>query len=466
MRWPKTLRVRFSLWVAGLLLVAFSMFGSIVYFSMARGLLAAVDSGLHATASRIILNARDDEENVNVAGLDKYGEELDDADLRESQFTIRILDLDGDLIGQVGSPFEFVALANQVIAAKQGLETFTTLNIPNDSGQVRVYLAPIVENDQVIGLIQVIRSLAEVRNTLNRLLIILLVSVPLVVALASWAGYFLAARALAPVDQITRTARRISVEDLSARLNLPATYDEVGRLAVTFDSMLTRLDDAFRRERQFIADASHELRTPLTAMQTILSSTLIRQRAPAEYEQALVDLTEETDRMQTLTEGLLLLARADVPHRSAYEMVDLSTLLEDVTDSLRPLAEDKGLTLSCNLPANLSLHGDHDGLIRLFVNLLGNAIKYTEQGQITVSAGQDQTGTVCVTVIDTGVGIAPGDLSYIFDRFYRVDNSRTGEGVGLGLAIASEIAQAHAGSIEVKSEIGQGTMFTVTLATA
>jgi heavy metal sensor kinase len=282
--------------------------------------------------------------------------------------------------------------------------------------------------------------------------------------MAGMGGYMLVARALAPIDRIIRTAHRISAEDLSARLNLPPTDDEVGRLAATFDTMLARLDNGFRRERQFTADASHELRTPLTTMQTILSSTLVRQRMPAEYEQALFDLAEETNRMKLLTEGLLLLARYDVSPSAPHETVDLSILLQDVTYSLRPLAEDKGLELVYQIPPNLTLVGDNDELIRLFMNLLSNAIKYTEQGRITISLHQETDKLIEVTIADTGPGIVPEHLPHIFDRFYRTDDSRTTSGTGLGLAIALSIAQAHGGSIRVESKIGQGTIFIVQLA--
>jgi signal transduction histidine kinase len=285
--------------------------------------------------------------------------------------------------------------------------------------------------------------------------------------MAGGGGYFLAARALAPIDKITGTARNMSPDDLSTRLNLPETGDEVGRLAATFDSMLARLDAAFQRERQFTADASHELRTPLAAMQTIIGSTLGRQRAPAEYEQALTDLSQEVEQMRTLTEGLLHLARNDVIRQAAkFESADLSILLKDVLDSLRPLAEEKGLKLIGNVPdEDLTLMGDSDGLIRLFANLLDNAIKYTTQGCIIASAKRKDDKTLAVAISDTGIGIASEHLPHIFDRFYRVDQSRSTEGIGLGLAIAQDLARAHHGSIAVESEVGKGTTFIVQLST-
>jgi signal transduction histidine kinase len=254
---------------------------------------------------------------------------------------------------------------------------------------------------------------------------------------------------------------------LSARLSLPETDDEVGRLVATFDSMLARLDDAFRRERQFTADASHELRTPLSAMQTIIGSTLARRRAPAEYEQALIDLSQEAERMRTLTGGLLHLARDEAGRQLAkFEQVNLSTLLKDVVDSLRPVAEDKGLAIVDQVPDDgLTLMGDSDGLIRLFVNLLDNAIKYTERGCITISATPKKDHLLAITLSDTGIGITPEHLPYIFDRFYRVDESRSEDGIGLGLAIARNVARAHGGEIGVASTFGKGTTFTIQLST-
>jgi len=248
---------------------------------------------------------------------------------------------------------------------------------------------------------------------------------------------------------------------------LPESYDEVGRLSATFDSMLMRLEDAFQRERQFTADASHELRTPLSAMQTIISSILARRRDASEYEQALIDLSHETARMRTLAEGLLHLARNDATQQSTRsEHVDLSILLTDVIDSLRPWAEDKGLHLVNEVPhEGLSIMGDGDGLIRMFVNLLNNAIKYTEHGHITISAQPQNGKLLTVTIRDTGIGITPEHLPHIFDRFYRVDGARSEEGIGLGLAIVKDVAQAHGGNVAVESKVGRGSTFVVQLST-
>ena len=460
----KTLRVRFALGTAGLLLIVLLAFGVLVYFGMARGLIATIDDSLRLNATQAIAGVNSEDASLN--SLDGLMDNLEGVDISESGFTFRVLDSKGQILQEIGAYKTLPIPYTQFTDALQKQITVITLPEPDNGDSLRVYLAPIIQDNQVIGVIQVAHNLEEVDKTLEKLLVILWLGIPFLVIFSGIGSYFLATYTLTPIDKITRTARQISTEDLSARLNLPLTDDEVGRLAATLDSMLARLDTGFQRERRFVADASHELRTPLTAMQTILNTTLAYQRTPTEYEQALVDLAQETDRMRTLTEGLLQLAKNEsATQRTEFEPINLSTLLQDVTDTLCLLAEDKGLSLSCNVSDNLTLMGDSDGLIRLFVNLLGNAIKYTEQGEITVNAWQCPTGAVEVTIADTGIGIAPEHLPHIFERFYRVEESRSTDGSGLGLAIALLVAHTHNGTITVNSNIGKGTSFSVQLAT-
>jgi heavy metal sensor kinase len=459
MKQLKTLRVRFAIWVAALLLAGLVAFGIFVYTSLAHSLSSAVDDSLRLSASQAIAAVNNENGQINFS--DSVPEDASATDLVEHGLTIRILNAKGDVLQAVG-PYRSIPVdANALAAANAGKSTFRTIADPQGNDAVRVYTEPILQNNQPVGIIQVAQDLGNVRDTLDRLLTALLLATPLLVGLAGLGGYYLATRALKPIDTMTRTARRISAQDLSARFNLPATDDEVGRLAATFDEMLGRLDESFWRERQFTADASHELRTPLAAMQAIL--TVIRQerRTPEDYEHALDDLAEETNRLRMLAEDLLHLARGDIQQIATRENIDLSTLLLDVGDSLRPLAEAKGLYLECVIPDGLRITGDTDGLIRLFVNLLDNAIQFTERGGITIAASQEDHEYLSVFVKDTGCGIEPAHLPHIFDRFYRVDRSRASRGAGLGLAIALEIARANGGTISVNSEIDKGTIFIV-----
>lgn len=454
-----SLRWRFALWVSGFLLVSLILFGVYVYISMARNLNAAVDDALRlsATQSMGTLNV----ENGRIILADNLPENNSDMGaLRTRGFMVRFLDADGFLLGGFGADWKSPL---SVIQPGPRAAFSTSLDQGEGPGR-RVYTLPVMDNDKLVGYVQASQSLESVEMTLQRLRFSLFLGIPFLTLFAALGGYFLAGRALQPVDAITRTARRISAEDLSARLNLRNDGDELGRLASTFDDMLARLDDSFRRERQFIADASHELRTPLAVMQTIIAVTRSKKRNAHAYEQALDDLGEETSRLRSLTEDLLLLARGEPSTSAQWEHLDLSSLLKDVAESLTPLAEAKGLALECRVRPHLTVNSDRDGLIRLFVNLVGNAIKFTESGCVTIST-QVSEKIVRIAIQDTGIGITKEHLERIFDRFYRVDpaRSRTQAGAGLGLAIALQIAHALGGDISVNSELGVGTTFFVTL---
>lgn len=451
-----SLRFRFALWIAVLLLFVSVVFGSFVYFSMARGLYAAVDESLALDASQVVASLN--VENGSLTLPDSLTEPTENGNTH-SQTIIRILAPDGKVLQSSGK--NSLPMPN-LISVTPVLKTWKDTK----SGQVfRLYSLQVTDNNKLLAVVQVARSLNPEINTLHQLFTTILLGSPLLALFAALAGYFLAGRALAPIDAITRAAARISAEDLSSRINLPPTDDEVGRLAATFDGMLTRLDVSFRRERQFTSDASHELRTPLAAMQAILSVTRERRRSWKEYEAALDDLSEETVRLNGLTQDLLLMARWQGQNYLPQERVSLSDLLNDAFDTFRPLAEARSLKLESNIPGGLVIHGNYDSLLRLFINLLDNAIKFTNRGGVTLTA-RNENGTIVVEIADTGIGVSPESLSHIFDRFYRADASRTQPGSGLGLAIALEIARAHGGEIQVQSQPGKGTSFTVRLPSA
>jgi signal transduction histidine kinase len=327
MKHLKTLRVRFALWTATLLLASLALFSFFIYVRTAQSLANAVDSELKVAASQITAEIDIDENEV--LPINEFLKNMANPSLLEQGFSFRILNSTGQIFQEYG-PYQALPQAQINFSAPNEPGIFTTFTDANSQHPVRMYTAPVVQDNQrVVGTIQVSQNLNRTRQNLNQLLVTLLIGGPLLVVIAGAGGYFLAAQALAPIDKITRTAQQISAKDLSARLNLPGTSDEAGRLAATFDLMLSRLEDAFQRERRFTADASHELRTPLAAMQTILSSTLARQRTPAEYEEVLADLSEETERLRTLVEGLLHLTHSDAARPTRKDQVNLSLLLAD-----------------------------------------------------------------------------------------------------------------------------------------
>jgi heavy metal sensor kinase len=458
----KTLRVRFALWTTVLILALLVVFSVFVYFTLSKNLRAAVDTTLAVSANQVAdgLNIQDGQVTITKA-ISTDNRELQA--LRGSGLTIIVLAQDGRALQAVG-PYSNLKIPIHGTSSSNPQGKYITLpdqveeNVP-----VRAYILPVMDSGQIAGWVQVIQRLDQVEDNLESLLEALMMGGGLLLFFAALGGYILSARALRPIDHITQTVQRIAGgEDLSARLNLPDTGDEVSRMAATFDAMLVRLDNSFHRERQFTADASHELRTPLAAMQAILGVIREGERPVGEYRQALDDLAEETNHLRGLTEDLLRLARGEDKTTITCERVALSDLLTDLTDSLRPLAEAKGLGLRVQVPEGLILSGDTDALIRLFVNLMDNAIKYTERGEITISARAAKR-EIIVDITDTGIGIPPQHLPHIFDRFYRVDPARSAGGAGLGLAIARQISQSHGGRLEVRSTPGEGSTFTVYL---
>lgn len=457
MKWIKSIRVRFALWATILLLGMLVAFGSFVYFTLRYSLYTAVDDMLVLSADQTAAGLNVENRQILIPDGISIEENSVEA-FGEHGLTLIVLSVKGQVLEGAG-PYRSYPLPAGVLSNQSA---FLTLPPSEGTDSVRVYTLPVIDNEQVVGWVLALQSLGSVEDSLERLLAALLLGGGFLAIVTAFAGYFLAARALAPIDKITRTAQQISTQDLSARLNLPDTSDEVSRLATTFDNMLARIETGFQRERQFTSDASHELRTPLTAMQAILSLVREGERPVEEYCQALDDLAGEADRLRGLVEDLLRLARGDQYGTGQRERLDLSTLLCDVADSLRPLADAKGLSLLCDVSPGLALMGDSDSLIRLFINLLDNAIKFTEYGGVTVT-GRSGGDSLAIEIADTGPGIAPEHLGRIFDRFYRVETARSSGGTGLGLAIARQIVQAHGGEITAESKEGEGMRIVVLL---
>ncbi|WP_298130066.1 ATP-binding protein [Micropruina sp.] len=456
-----TLRARFALWICLMMLATLGAFGAFVYFSVSHWLSSSLDDSLRLGATQLIATADVDDGKLQVdddpvildAGLTD--------ELRSRGLSIQIFGPSGAVLQSLG-PYASLAVEPAVLReALAGRSSLHTRPDPEGTGSVRVLTQPMLIDGKVGAVIQIAESLRSIDALRERLLLSLLLGSPMIVAAAGVGGYYLAGRALRPIDHIVATARRISAHDLTERLGLPPSRDEVGRLAGTFDEMLGRLDEAFQRERRFSNDAAHELRTPLAAMQSILSVIAEQRRTPAEYEAALADLSEETDKLRALTDDLLRLARAEASE-PLWEPVDLAELVPEVVDSLRPLTDADRVRLTCLTEGDASVVGDTDALIRLLVNLLDNAIKHTPAGSIAVTV-RGLPDEVRIAVTDTGDGIAAEHLPHVFDRFYRAEESRTTAGTGLGLAICREIVHTHGGDIEVTSEPGAGSTFTVRL---
>jgi heavy metal sensor kinase len=276
-------------------------------------------------------------------------------------------------------------------------------------------------------------------------------------------GWWLVGRAIRPIEDISATAVKISAGDLSQRIDVAEAESELGQLAGVLNSTFARLETAFAQQQQFTADAAHELRTPVAVMLTQTQTALNRERSAPEYRETLEACQRATQRMRRLIESLLELARLDAGQEPMKRMrFDLSNTARDCVELIRPLADERRVKIHAELPT-LECHGDAEWLAQVITNLLANAIQYNKaNGEVRISANL-QDGTIILTVSDTGQGIAAADLSRVFERFYRADQSRSTGQTGLGLAISKAIVEAHGGSIEVSSQPDVGTTFTVRL---
>ncbi|MGD9851220.1 MAG: sensor histidine kinase [Nitrospirales bacterium] len=349
----------------------------------------------------------------------------------------------------------------------EGEAHFETIVKPGRPPIRRIFV-PFKIEDQGPFIFQTEKSLRFVEETLWWLFLLLAGASTGLLLLGWWGSGRLAQEALAPVEALSQTAATISGQTLSTRLTLTSPYSEFQRLAQTFNGMLDRLQQVFEGQRRFVADAAHELKTPLTAMKGNFEVTLQRTRSAEDYREAILSNLAEVDRLTTMTKSLLTLAQfaGDRPPL-VLQPLELQPLVEDVMSELSVLAQDGGIHLQTDCRPVPSLLGDASQLKQALINLLDNALRHTPSGgTITVRVSASDR-SIRLSVEDTGPGIETRHLSHLFERFYRVDPARDRQsgGTGLGLAIVKEIIEAHGGTIQAHSQLGQGTIMMITLPT-
>ena len=312
-------------------------------------------------------------------------------------------------------------------------------------------------------------SLRRSEEISARLLWLMLGLIPVVVLVACSGGVWISGRALKPVDEITAAAKVIGIEDLSQRLVVPQTGDELQRLSETWNGMLARLEDAVSRLSRFTADASHELRTPLAVIRSTAEIAGRRTRTEDAYRTALASITKESERMTALIDDLLFLARSDADGLDLpMSAISLTEVLEDVLSQLLPLAQARGIQLSWQDGEGQMIWGNRVAIRRLILILVDNAIKYCRPaGQVRIWT-EAMEGQIRLRVQDQGFGIPPAEMPFVFQRFYRGHSARDdgNNGFGLGLALASGIAQRHRSSVQVTSTSEDGSVFDVALPTS
>lgn len=472
-----TLRARLTLWysvVLALLLLGFSLTS---YFLFARGQNRRTDADLAELAKSFLVTFQDELKDPDEPGGLQAAARQAMLEHRVRGDTLLVADSAGKIVANSADILPSGVPASSIAAHAVATSSFqqfieaaaqsdgTYENIAVERGGLRAYAVRFTANGQTWSLV-ILRSLHAQHEILEEIRVAFACLIPLGVLLASFGGYFLARRSLAPVAAMGAQAERIGATNLHDRLAVRNPNDELGRLAQTFNDLLNRLDRSFERQRRFISDASHELRTPVSILRGEAEVALSQaSRSPEEYRESLAVLHQEAQRLSRIVEDLFTLTRADAgEYRLAYSDFYLDELVADCVRAARALAQAKNIALVAVTPEEMPVHADEDLLRRMLLNLLDNAIKYTPTGgNISVACSSVSNGYE-VSVTDSGPGIPADMQSRIFERFFRVDRARSRSGVdggaGLGLSIARWIVESHQGRLELVRSDATGSTFT------
>ena len=461
----RSIRFRLTVWHACLLTAAFVLLGALLFIQLKTYLQNTL---LETQARRAQQIAETLLSPIDRTGEKYVVEEIETLYAPEhSDRFIRITRKDGNVLYISGPPNDQSFDPGDVpVAAPSPQREFTRKQAMADGRALLIAACRATTGNGESYLVEVGTPAAPIETMLSHLLLLLGLSLPVVILVAVGGGYLLVWRALTPVEEIARKAQIITQHNLSERLPVTLTGDELERLSVSLNHMIARLESALQNSKRFVADASHELRTPLTILRGELENLAQDLSLTSTLRERLGSLLEEVERLSKIVDRLFALSRLDAGEAQAESIpFDLAELATTTAEQMALLAEDKKITVTCDAAKPVPVKGDRARLKQVVVNLLDNAIKYTPDGGTVHLKVAATDSHAMIVVTDTGIGIPVEALPHIFDRFFRVDQarSRSPDGAGLGLAIVRSICHAHGGEVTAESVLGKGSRFCVSL---
>lgn len=462
------IRVRLTLWYAALFAVTVAALSAFLVYQLRKDLIDSLEREARMTSRELEHAIEEDDFQVDGEDADESDFEDEAADILEpSGAAAQLLDADGGVLERYGAVAMGPALVTEALERSAESDSAVTVVGPRGESQQDhlIQITPVETSDGQRRYLVVAESMRPVDRAVDRVVLLIGFGGPAALLLTSAAAYWLARKAMQPVERITSDAENIGIDRLDERVAVPDVSDETRRLAITLNAMLDRIEAGMEDKRRLVADASHELRTPLAVMRTELDVSLRRDELGAAAREVLRSVREEVDRMAHTVDNLLTLALADEGRLELLTVpVDLRELAADTVRSLAAMAEGRAVRLVVT-GESIECQADPQQIRLALTNLLENAIDFSPPGgEVRVTCWQ-RSDEVGVTVSDEGPGIAPQYREHVFDRFFRVDHARGRDigGSGLGLAICRELAQAHGGRVWVESEPGFGSSFSLAL---
>lgn len=462
----KTIGFKITMWYSLSVMVILLIAGSFLYFRLKHKLIKEVDRTLLDSSVDIQQEISGDkciQDDIKIT-IEKMA-----SNKKFHKISVRLLDVEKESFitsKNFINPNAQIYDKSITKAEKRGEGTFETIRVEGMKFPFRVLTKPIYHGDTLKYIFQIRFYLKSTYKTVENIEENFIMLIPVFVIFSIAGGWLIAKKSLAPIENINETTRKITATNLSMRLNPTHTGDELDKLINTINRMLNRIEESFKRIAQFTSDVSHELRTPIASLKTGTEVMLSKERTAEEYRGLHEDNLSDLDRMTRMISDLLILSRSDsganILHLKAF---NLGNMLKELQNKFRPVSDSKNVVSTIHEISDVQFNGDEILLCRVFSNLLDNAIKYSSPGGCVNVSLEDREDRVIVRIEDTGIGISVDHLGKIFDRFFRVDPSRSREtgGTGLGLNICKIIVELHKGKIEVKSELDVGSTFEVIL---